>query len=467
VQSVNGVASFKLAAAINPTTNAPAFVYNGSFVAPTIEVQPGDTIDIEYTNNLPVSTTPPNMTNLHFHGMTVSPNAPADDVLNVMAMPGQTLHYVVPIPADEEPGLYWYHPHSHGESNWQVESGMIGAIIVDGIEQHVPSLANMRTRLLLLADPQDQPRFSTLEHSRALIAARAKADDSGADPCRAEEGRHVTLNGSISPQIGINAGEQQFFRVVNASADRYFDLSVDGEQLGLVALDGYPLDTYPGNAAIENVSHVLVPPSGRAEFIVTGQAGGTTLRSACVNTGPDGDPDPAETLATLSPDGATTTQMAKLRPRKATHPLAKDPYLAGVPPAPVAQHTIVLSENVVTNAFYINGQQFAMNMPPQITSKAGTVEEWIVQNASQEVHAFHVHQVHFLVEAVNGVPQSPLHWVDTVNVPYEMPGNGTQQPGSVTLLVDLRDPTIKGTFVYHCHILEHEDGGMMAKILVQ
>jgi FtsP/CotA-like multicopper oxidase with cupredoxin domain len=108
-----------------------------------------------------------------------------------------------------------------------------------------------------------------------------------------------------------------------------------------------------------------------------------------------------------------------------------------------------------------------MNMPPQITSKAGTVEEWIVQNASQEVHAFHVHQVHFLVEAVNGVPQSPLHWVDTVNVPYEMPGNGTQQPGSVTLLVDLRDPTIKGTFVYHCHILEHEDGGMMAKILVQ
>jgi suppressor of ftsI len=143
------------------------------------------------------------------------------------------------------------------------------------------------------------------------------------------------------------------------------------------------------------------------------------------------------------------------------------PFIGEAPPAPAAQRQIVLTENVVSNQFFINGQAYAPSAAPQIVASSGTVEQWTVLNETGEVHAFHVHQVHFLVEAINGVPQSTLNWLDTVNVPYETPGNGTQQPGSVTLLVDLRDPIVKGTFVYHCHILEHEDGGMMAKIVVQ
>jgi len=374
----------------------------------------------------------------------------------------------VPIPADEPPGLYWYHPHAHGESNWQVENGMIGAIIVDGIEQHVPGVQFMRQRVLLLADPQDQANIATLNASRQLIAQRVLAhDEADYDACRPEEGRHVTVNGLIRPTIGINPGEQQFFRVVNASADRYFDVSVPNEQIALVALDGYAVDTYPGNPHLENVSHVLIPPSGRAEFIVTGQAGGTTLQSACVDAGPDGDPDPAVTLASLQPDEATTTSIAKHELRPFKHLLEQAPFIGEPPPAPAAQRQIVLSENVVTNQFFIDGHAYTPSDAPQIISQSGTVEEWTVLNESGEVHAFHVHQVHFLVEAVNGVATNSHNWLDTVNVPYETPGNGTEQPGSVKLLVDLRDPIVKGTFVYHCHILEHEDGGMMAKILVK
>jgi suppressor of ftsI len=467
VASSGGVVHVALAAAVNPATGAPAFVYQGQYVAPTIEVQPGDTIQIDYTNQLPQSTNPPNMTNLHFHGLTVSPNAPADEVLETMAMPGQTLHYSVPIPADTQPGLYWYHPHSHGESNWQVENGMAGAIIVDGIEVHDPAVATMRTRVVLLEDPQDQPSYANLlEGRRALAQARVTRAESGYDACRGEEGRHVTINGLSSAQIGIRPGEQEFFRVVNASADRYFDLAVDGEALQLVAADGYPLDSYPGNAAVQSVDHILIPPSGRAEFIVTGQHAPTVLRSNCVDTGPDGDPGPAVVLASLVNDGATTSTTA-MRVRPFGKPLQLNPFMVGPIPAPVAQRTITLTENVVTNAFFINGAAFNVNDAPQIVSQSGTTEEWTVVNETGEVHAFHLHQVHFAVEAINGAPQSSEHWVDTVNVPYETPGNGAQQPGTVKLLVDFRDPVIRGTFVYHCHILEHEDGGMMAKIQVE
>ena len=467
VQSANGVVHIALAAAIDPATNAPGFEYNGGWVAPTLEINPGDTIEIDYTNNLPASTTPPNATNLHFHGMTVSPNAPADEVIDTIALPGQTLHYSVPVPSDEPPGLYWYHPHPHGESNWQVENGMAGAIIVDGIEQHDPAVATMRQRLLLLEDPQDSPNFSTLERSRQLLAQRPHALDDAYDPCRAEEGRHVTVNGLVQPTIGINAGEQQFFRVVNASADRYFDVSVPGEQLALVAQDGYPIDTLPGNPHVLNVAHVLIPPAGRAEFIVTGKQGGTTLQSACVDSGPDGDPDPAVTLAQLEPDGASSSTIVKAEIRPLKKPSQLSRYIGEAPPPPSAQRQIVFSENVVTNQFFINGLVYSATAAPQVVAQSGTVEQWTVSNQTGEVHAFHMHQVHFLVQAIDGIPQSQQNWVETVNVPYEYTANGTQEPGAVTLLVDFRDPIVKGTFVYHCHILEHEDGGMMAKIEVQ
>ncbi len=454
-----------LAAAINPATNVPSFVYQGQYVAPTIDVQPGDTIEIDYTNNLPVSTSPPDTTNLHFHGLTVSPNAPADETIDTIAMPGQTLHYVVQIPTDQQSGLYWYHPHSHGVSNWQVENGMAGAIVIDGIETHDPAVANMRTRLLLLEDPQDRPDYNTLMAQRKAVAqARVRTQDDSYDACRPEEGRHVTVNGLVNAQIGIQPGEKEFFRVVNSSADRYFDVSVDGEQVQLVALDGYALDTVAGNAPTEMVSDVLIPPAGRAEFVVTGQAAPTVLRTNCFDSGPDGDPDPAAALATLVNDSGA---QASMHVRRASAPLARNPYTAGPVPAPSAQRQIVFTENVVTNQFFLNGLAFDPNAAPAVVAQSGTTEQWTLLNQTGEVHAFHLHQVHFLVEAVNGVPVSPMHWVETVNVPAEFPGGGTQQPGTVTVLADFRDPVVRGTFVYHCHILEHEDGGMMAKITVQ
>src|SRR5215470_14172440 len=144
-----------------------SFYFNGQPNAPTLRLSPGDQLKITYINDLPAKTnescavTPcMDMTNLHFHGLTVSPDAPQDDVLTMMAMPGQVLHYTVQIPKNHAPGLYWYHTHPHGESHRQVLDGMSGALVIEGVESYVPALARLPERVLVVrgrsleADPQ-------------------------------------------------------------------------------------------------------------------------------------------------------------------------------------------------------------------------------------------------------------------------------------------------------------------------
>src|ERR1700680_1938431 len=134
-----------------------SFYYDGQPNAPTLRLSPGDQLKITYMNDLPVKAketcaiTPcMDMTNLHFHGLEVSPDAPQDDVLGMMAAPGQTLRYTVQIPKDHPPGLYWYHTHPHGESHRQALDGMSGAIVIEGIESYYPSLAGLPARVLVL-----------------------------------------------------------------------------------------------------------------------------------------------------------------------------------------------------------------------------------------------------------------------------------------------------------------------------
>jgi suppressor of ftsI len=472
VQSSKGVAMLHLNAVLDPHTGAPAFAYQGSEQAPTIRVKPGDTIDLTYENDLPPSSSDPlNMTNLHFHGLTVSPNPPADDVM-LMAMPGQSIHYSLQIPPEQPPGIYWYHPHAHGETNWQVSNGMAGAIIVEGVSSYAPQLVGMRERVLIVRDNIIHPDFSTLAKlKRTRSSKRARLDNgqsSSACSSQPEDNHALTVNGITAPTISIAPGEQQFWRIVNAGAGRYLDLAVDGESLQLVSLDGVPLAAYPGNPVTQTVSHVLVPPAGRAEIIVKGQSSGAALRTLCVDSGPVGDPDPAAVLAVLTPLTSATTSKSIVKASSLRFKANSGNGAYTTLPAPTTKRTITLSETSDGLSFFINGQAFDMNAPPLITAQSGTVEEWTVLNTTQEVHDFHIHQIHFVVEDVNAQTQSPYRWLDTVNVPYQTTAaNGTTTPGEVKLLMDFRDPIIRGTFMFHCHVLEHEDGGMMAKIAVQ
>jgi suppressor of ftsI len=445
-----------------------AFAFEGKTVAPVIRVSPGDTLRITYVNNLPAKSAEPcavspcmNMTNLHFHGLIVSPNAPQDDVLGMMAMPGQTLHYSVEIQRNHPPGLFWYHTHPHGESHRQVLDGMSGAIVIEGMERYVPELGRLRERVIVV-------RGRSIEHDPHAAELR---NDVGipSKTCGGEAeapAEIFTVNGALRPQIEIAPGERQFWRVVNASADRYLDLQLDGEPIEIVALDGMPLAYHDPKRPTRTANHVLLAPAARVEAIVTGPPVSThgALRTLCVDTGPAGDPNPAMVLADLvqpGPDRARPAQPnsdARPRPepehadqgRRSLHKPINLELLKKRPP----MFTAIFTED--KNGFYINGKKFAMAAEPLTSVRVGTYQHWRIVNRTAELHPFHIHQVHFLAYAENGVPLAHPAWLDTVNVPFG---------GSVDVILDFTDPVIKGLAVFHCHLLNHEDKGMMAKIL--
>jgi FtsP/CotA-like multicopper oxidase with cupredoxin domain len=300
VDSVGGVANVSLAAVINPSTGGPAISYNGALVIPTIRVSPGDTINVTYADELPASTVQPyNATSLHFHGLSVSPNAPGDDSIDILAMPGQTLHYQIAIPATQPPGVYWYHTHAHTEANWQTYNGMTGAIVVNGIAKIDPATSGLPERIMILRNVLQAPKFSSLavlrgEHAAAVARTSTTTASTVCSQPFGIGGEYTTLDGRpAGGQILMQPGSKQLWRVINASADGYFNLSVDGENLQLVSIDGVALKQYPGGSE-QSVSSIVIPPAGRADFIVTGPThSGVAFRTTCFDTGPGGDPNPS------------------------------------------------------------------------------------------------------------------------------------------------------------------------------
>jgi FtsP/CotA-like multicopper oxidase with cupredoxin domain len=438
-----------------------AFAFNGASVAPVIRASPGDVLKITYINDLPARAPETcavnpcmDMTNLHFHGLTVSPNSPQDDVLGMMAKPGQVLHYSVQLPRDHPPGLFWYHTHPHGESHRQVLDGMSGAIVIEGMQRYVPEVRRLRERVLVVRGRsiERDPNAGELKH---IVEIPTKG--CGGEAEKVEE--IFTVNGVVRPRIEIARNERQFWRIVNASADRYLDLQIDGQAFEIVALDGMPLAYHEPGRPKRTTNHLLLAPGGRLEAIVTAPPAGThsALRSLCVDTGPDGDPNPGMVLADVVPPnssqpssdpGPEQVHVVDHRP-PVYKPINVEPLKKVAP-----DFTVIFTED--KSGFYINGRKFAPDAPAMTTARVGTYHHWRIVNQTGELHPFHIHQVHFLAFAENGVPLEDPVWLDTLNVPYR---------GSADVILDFTDPVIKGMSVFHCHLLNHEDKGMMAKIL--
>ncbi len=456
LRAKNHTLSLTLHAAI-ASDGKNSFYFNGQPNAPTLRMSPGDQLKITYINDLPLKprescSIPPchDMTNLHFHGLTVSPDAPQDDVLDMMAMPGQSLSYTVQIPKDHPPGLYWYHTHPHGESYRQVLDGMSGALVIEGIESYFPALAGLPERVLVVRGRSvgNDPKSTDLKERVELSSYVC-----GGEPETPHE--IMTVNASVRPQIEIAPGERQFWRLVNASADRYVDVELEGQKFEIVAMDGEPIAHHDPNHRTRIADHVLLPPAGRLEAIVTGPAAGTPRRliSRCVDTGPDGDPNPSMVLSDVVPHSAADStpkiSQSSLKPDLKTLDLAAEEK---APP----RFIVTFTED--KSGFYINREKFALDAAPMVRAKVGAYQHWKIVNATGELHPMHIHQVHFLAYAENGRPIADPLWLDTVNVPYG---------GSVDVIMDFTDPVIKGMSVFHCHLLNHEDKGMMAKILFE
>jgi FtsP/CotA-like multicopper oxidase with cupredoxin domain len=458
---------------------------NGIVEAPTLRLNPGDTLTLDLTDQLnvvvpasayrkyPMSrmehssgapTTDPcksqimdfNTTNLHFHGLNVPPVCHQDDVVNTLLQPSTTpFRYQIQIPSNEPPGLYWYHPHPHGYTALQVNGGAAGAIIVNGIEKIKPQVAGLTERILMVRQQFLDP-LSWIPGPFQLTLNFQPA----------------TYPQFASPIIQMKPGEKQFWRVGNASTQAFLSLQVlfgsAAQTLELISLDGVPVTGDP------MVTSIDVAPAGRAEFIVTGPPTGTTNATFVTNTfntGPVGNANAYQVLANIVPTTGAVQQPPAAVPA-APAPRVTQRFSGLAAMKPTTQRKLYFSEaalgtNPPVNFFItVEGQQprlFTKNEPPAIVTKVGAVEDWTIENHTSEEHAFHMHQIHYLVTAINGVALTTPEMHDTFNVPF---WTGSGPYPSITVRMDFRDPNIAGTFVYHCHVLDHEDAGMMAKILV-
>jgi FtsP/CotA-like multicopper oxidase with cupredoxin domain len=452
----------------------------GDVEAPTLRLNPGDRLLLHVTDRIkddgddmgamdsmsgPPSTTcgdtgtmTISSTNVHFHGLNVPPKCHQDDVLNTLIQPGTPgFDFNMQIPANEPPGLYWYHPHIHGFTEFQVNGGAAGALIVEGMEKLRPEVAGLAERVFIVRQQYLVPWIPgpyqlTLNYQTAIFPNLP------------------------SPLVKMKPHEKQFWRVANATLQDFMPLQVlaNGQalKLQLIALDGYPL------AKPRYEDTILLPPAGRAEFIVEAPDQGipTTLLTNEYSTGITGNLDLRQILAKIEvskneEDAAEPSQPVSLPPQVSPNSIK----FAGLDAQkPIKSRKLFFSEKFGGTGgpieFYItlDGHKpriFESTEKPIITTHVGAVEDWIIENRALETHAFHIHQIHFSVLEVDGRPVKNHDLRDTIEVPF---WEGQGHPyHSVKVRMDFRDPAIAGTFVFHCHILLHEDLGMMHKILVK
>lgn len=454
--------------------------------SPTLRVSPGDEVVLDFKNELPPAPfgTMPGMmtaaaTNLHFHGLEIPPSYHQDDVIHTLIQPSEPpFQYRFKIPAKQPPGLYWYHPHPHGYSEGQVLGGASGALIVEGIEKLKPEVYGLPERLLVLRD-QLNPVGPGVK--RPALPSLDDQDEA--------TGKDVSLNfvPVVYPLyrpavLRVKPDRREFWRVLNASADTYFVLQVmtvengrrDAQNLELVAMDGAPVSR---EVTAKPRPEVLVSPGGRAEFIITTPHAGALSQfiSRSYDTGPDGAANPERVIATIVSANSTadggSTGSGLSAPSAAWHFTG----LATLPPAHVRKlYFSEDREDLRTPGrpakYFItvqgrNPAVFDMNfIQPDITVRQGTLEDWIIENRSRESHVFHIHQLHFQLLARDGASLTEPMLRDTIDLPY-WDGKSPRYP-SVRLRMDFRSSDIAGTFLFHCHILEHEDAGMMGSVQV-
>ena len=456
------------------------YVTDDGLQSPTLHLFPGDQLIIHFHNDLPAwNATPmpkphvpsqdadctmtrmdPSFTNLHFHGMTIPPVCHQDDVMNTAIPTGQEFEYRVAIPRDEAPGVYWYHPHPHGYSERQVQGGAAGALIVEGIERVIPSLASLPQRMIILRDQQRiGPEPAALNVPSWDISANYVP---------------VVYPSGVPATLETPAGRKEFWRILNAGADVIFNLQllVDNvaQPMQVVAVDGVPVT--PGKELPAQTS-LLLPPGARLEVVVTTPKAdqNAQLVTQAWDTGPQGDNDTKRTIANVvASDKAAREEHSAVTPASA-------PRWPGVQrePTPFVNRRLYFTQvsgnpndpdNFVLYYITVAGQPvtlFKMGAPPNLVVHRGDVEDWTIENRSPEDHVWHTHQIHFRVLEIDGKPVNDPTLRDTIDVPY-WSGDGPYH--SVKLRMDFRDPNIVGTFLYHCHILKHEDLGMMGSIQV-
>jgi FtsP/CotA-like multicopper oxidase with cupredoxin domain len=396
-------------------------LYNGQYMPPVWRLRSGDRLSVTLHNRLSEET------NLHFHGIGASPLNNGDNVF-VHVAPGETFTYEIRIP-EKHVGLFWYHPHLHGDVDRQIIGGMSGGIIIDGTDRLYPFLKQLEERVILL-----------------------KHHPIG----RADYQELVTVNGVVAPTIPIRPGEAQFWQVGNIGADRFLRVKIDGMPFYLIGRDGYVV---PHPIRMEEV--LLGPGQRFSAIVVGGQAGRHEFKSIEFKFDEHQPPLPEVDLGTVvsqGPPADVAAEEAKVSAQSVNGPL----YLDAVRSSRIAhRRTFAFSVNSDKTKFLINGKVFDENRT-DVTVKLGDTEEWTILNKDTQYHDFHIHQTGFLVTEVNG---SPTHF-DGLRDTFSVPPTRNGKPGEAKLIIPFTNPEIAGRFVFHCHVVKHEDKGMMMVVEV-
>jgi len=408
--------------------SAQLLAYNQQVPGPLWEAHAGDTVQINFTNGLSAPT------NLHFHGLHVSPTGNADNpFLNVA--PGEQQPYEFTLPPKHPGGLFWYHPHYHGLVAEQVFGGLAGAFVVRGEVDQIPEIQAAEEAILVLQD-FDLDRQGNRREPMPMFRRWGR------------EGSVITVNGDRAPNLTIPRSGLLRLRLLNASPSRIYRLRLENHPWHLIGLDG---GTLPEPIELED--DLILAPGERADWLVAGdrEPGSYALMSLPYDRGI------ADMMGGMMGEGGDRieTGAVKIAQLNYGEAIAEVPLPNALLPVasvsePVRKREFVLDHGIdVGQYFLINGRGFDHHRI-DTTVQLGTVEDWRIINKAGMDHPFHIHTNAFQVLSHNGKPNPFPAWKDVVNVkPYEF--------------VDLRMAftDFPGKTVYHCHILDHEDQGMM------
>src|SRR5215212_295788 len=267
LMSVDGLLDVAFDARPVPSEGVGKLAYNGTIPGPTLRFRAGDTVRLKLTNNLEGP-----MTNIHVHGLHVSPEGNSDNIFQMLDN-GESFQYEYQIPRNHQPGTYWYHPHHHGDAQAQVNGGLAGAIVIGGAFDEIEGIEGLPERLFVLQGPSSV--------NGELV---------------------YTVNGVVNPEVAMRPGQTQRWRLLNASANAYFNLALDGHTLHQIATDGNPL---PG---LQSLDQILLGPAERAEVLVQGgEPGSYTFKS--LEWGGPSQHQPSFTVATVTVAGSPMAPM--------------------------------------------------------------------------------------------------------------------------------------------------------------
>lgn len=399
--------------------------YNGLIPAPRLEVKAGDRLRIQFKNSLDQPT------NLHFHGLHLSPEGNQDNVF-LHIEPNETFTYELNIHPDQRAGTYWYHPHLHGSVAEQLFKGLAGLIIVRGDLDDIPEIAAAQEEFLVLQDFALDERGGMMGNNHMNFMA-------------GREGDLLTVNGLYDPTI-TPTKDLLRLRLLNASPSRFYRMKIEGQKLTQIATDGGAL----GQPI--KLDELLLTPGQRAELLIATKdlpQIPVHLLSLPYQRGNMG-------MMGSQSRGSIQSLMNFAPPEFSAKAVTMPAQLVSVEPLPEPTKTrkFTLNHGMVPGqgmAFLINGESYQDR--PQTTVDLDTVEEWELVNTGTMEHPFHVHVNKFQVVSRDGVPEPNLAWRDTVLV---------RVGETVRIRIAFKD--FVGKTVYHCHILDHEDLGMMGQL---